>query len=196
MLAWIVLVAVYSCNQQMMVEEKDQDGVLLERYEISKDSVKHGEYMAYYPSGSIKESCTYVKGKLNGDRKIFYENGETEIHELYKMDVINGPYKVYHDNGGLKLVVNYYDGVMEGPLKVYYADGVLKEEITMKDNNENGPFKEFHANGNIKWEGQYLNGDNEFGELKEYNEDGVLIRIMQCDSMAVCKTTWKLEEES
>ena len=63
----------------------------------------------------------------------------------------------------------------------------------MKDNNENGPFKEYYPNGNIHWEGNYLNGDNEFGILNEYNEQGELIKKMDCDSMAVCKTIWTKE---
>ncbi len=190
----IILLLFVSCSQNNMVELKDENGAVVERFQVTKDSTRHGEFSAYYPDGSPKETALYSQGKLNGERKIFYPNGQVEIHERYEMDVMEGPYKVFHDNGNLKLVVNFYGGVMEGPLKAFYSDGVLKEELKMEDNNENGPFKEYYSNGNIHWEGNYLNGDNEFGELKEYNEDGVLIRIMECDSLAICKTTWKKEE--
>lgn len=178
-----------------MVELRSDSGAIIERFQIDKDSIKHGEYLAFYEDGTTKEVAYYESGKLNGDRKIFYDNGQEEIVERYEKDIMVGPYKVYHKNGTLKLVVNFYDGVMEGPMKVYYSDGTLKEEVTMKNNNENGPFKEFHPNGQVHWEGYYLNGDNEFGELREYNEEGELIKKMECDSMAVCKTVWSIEQD-
>lgn len=63
------------------------------------------------------------------------------------------------------------------------------EEVMFADNEENGPFTEYHKNGSLKAEGNYLNGDNEHGLLKLYNEEGELVRKMQCDS-GICQTTW------
>ena len=57
------------------------------------------------------------------------------------------------------------------------------------NNDENGPFREYYKNGNIKAEGTYINGPNEQGELKEYNEDGELIKIMSCTN-GICNTIW------
>ena len=190
---FIAITMLAACKQGIMVENKDDNGVLIERYEVNKDNIKHGSYTSYFSDGAVNETSNYVDGKLDGLRTIFYPNGKEEIVERYEMDVMNGPYLVYHDNGNLKQVVNFYDGVMSGPLKVFYADGTLKEEVTMVDNNENGPFKEFYPNGNVHWEGSYLDGDNEFGLLKEYNEQGELIKKMNCDSMAICKTIWTKE---
>ena len=82
---------------------------------------------------------------------------------------------------------------MQGLIKSYYPEGPLKEEVTMVDNEENGPFTEYYKDGTKEWEGTYLNGDNEFGLLKHYNDKGVLIKKMMCDSLAICSTIWTLE---
>ena len=83
---------------------------------------------------------------------------------------------------------------MNGIVKKFYPEGQLKEEISFRNNIEEGPFTEYHPNGNIHWKGTYRNGDNEVGELKEFDESGILIKTMFCDSMSVCKTTWQKEE--
>ncbi|MBK7701221.1 MAG: hypothetical protein IPJ39_22090 [Saprospiraceae bacterium] len=62
----------------------------------------------------------------------------------------------------------------------------------MSDNNENGPFTEYYENGQIHWKGTYLNGGNEFGLLEEAGFLGTMIKRMKCDSMAVCRTFWRL----
>ena len=90
--------------------------------------------------------------------------------------------------------MSYVDGVLSGAVLSYFENGTLKEFATVEDNIENGPFKEYYPNGKLKWEGQFLNGDKEFGELINYDSTGIMIRKMWCDSLAVCKTTWTLEK--
>ena len=70
------------------------------------------------------------------------------------------------------------------------------EEVLFKDNEENGPFVEYYDNGEIEWKGSYLNGDNEFGILEQYDRTGVLIKKMECDSLGACITVWIKDEES
>ena len=103
---------------------------------------------------------------------------------------------MYYDNGQVELVGKYTDGVLNGLVRKFYKSGTLQEVVSFVENIENGPFKEYHENGNLQWEGSYLNGDNEFGELMKYNNDGILIRKLVCDSNAVCRTTWTSEMET
>ncbi|MCB9272045.1 MAG: hypothetical protein H6561_21145 [Lewinellaceae bacterium] len=81
---------------------------------------------------------------------------------------------------------------MSGVWKRYYQGGQLMEEVAFSGNKENGPFKEYYENGNIKAEGSYLNGPKEDGELKLYDEQGTLVKKMEC-SDGVCHTTWQAE---
>ena len=52
---------------------------------------------------------------------------------------------------------------------------------------------EYFRNGNLKAEGSYLDGDNEHGLLKLYDETGRLIRKMECEQ-GVCRTFWRAGE--
>lgn len=78
---------------------------------------------------------------------------------------------------------------MTGVWKTYYETGELKEEVSFVDNNENGPFKEYHKNGKTKYEGTYKDGDHEEGEMKVYNEDGEIIKKLDCKK-GICNTVW------
>ena len=84
---------------------------------------------------------------------------------------------------------------MQGWWYKYYPSGEIMEKVTFVDNQENGPFIEYHKNGQISVEGQYLDGDNEHGELKFFDEAGLHYRTMRCDS-GLCRTIWRLDESS
>lgn len=181
-----------ACQKADYVTIKDDKGNISEKYAINADSLKHGEYTAFI-NGALVEKALYVNGNLDGERTIFHPNGAVEIVEQYKNNQIVGPYKTYFHDGTLAQEATYVDGMMQGILKTYYKDGALKEEVTMKDNQENGPFTEYHSNGKVKWKGQFLNGDNEFGLLQNFDESGELIKKMTCDSLGVCSTIWTKE---
>jgi antitoxin component YwqK of YwqJK toxin-antitoxin module len=71
------------------------------------------------------------------------------------------------------------------------------EEVTFINNMENGPFKEYYKNGQIKWEGNYKDGDNEYGLIQEFNEQGQLIKKMNCGRYKgeyICQTIWTMDE--
>lgn len=182
-----------SCAREKYVEVKDSSGKLTERYQIDKDSVKNGIYESYNYEGNILEKSMYKDGIQEGLRTIYHSNGKVEKEELYKHGLLNGLYKVYYDTGELMIESQYTNNEMQGQLKKYYPSGQLMEVVTFVDDLENGKFEEYWENGNKKWEGSYLNGDNEYGELLKYNEEGTLIRKLNCDSLAVCRTFWLLE---
>lgn len=185
---------IVACSGDNAIEVKDKEGNLVEKYTTNKEALKHGIFNSYYKDGSIHEEANYVDGQLAGTRKLYKENGDLEIEEFYENGVLSGEYKVFHPNGEVNLLSNYVNGTLQGILKEFWSDGQIKAEVTFVDNEENGPFKEYYPNGKVEWDGNYLNGDNEFGLLKNYSEDGKLIKKMMCDSLAVCQTIWTLEK--
>lgn len=185
---------VSSCKNSAELTTNYEDGSIQERFEINKDSLKHGLYTLYRPGGSVAETANYKNGILNGERKLVYENGNNEIIENYVNDKLHGVYRTFYPTGKKELEMNYVDGVIEGISKKYYESGKLSEEVSFENNNENGPFVEYYENGNKKWEGTFLNGDNEVGLLMNYNEEGNLIKKMMCNDMSVCQTVWTIEE--
>lgn len=187
-----------SCGKRIIdVEQKDEKGNVTEKYHLDKDSLKIGKYLSYNTAGNLFEESNYKKGKLNGQRTLYHPNGNIEIIENYNNGVYDGPYLTYYTNGNINIEAAYNEGVMEGVLKRYYDTGEIMEEVTFENNLENGPFKEYFKNGKVKWEGNYINGDNEVGIIMEYNEDGVLIKKMDCGKYLgeyICQTIWTLDQ--
>lgn len=177
-----------------LIETKDENGQIIEKYTVNNEGEKEGLYEAFYKDGTLKESSNYINGQLDGERKIYFENGQVEIIENHVDNVVNGIYRVFYPTGQKNIESNYVNGVLEGLLKKYDSFGNLKEEVTFSNNEENGKFIEYYANGQKDWEGSYLNGDNEYGLLLKYDSTGVLIKKMMCDSLAVCRTIWTLEK--
>lgn len=171
-----------------------ENGNVMEVFHVNEEGAKHGNYISYYEDGVTYEISTYNNGKFTGTRKLHYPDGKTEILETYnEKGELHGPYQTYFKNGQLNTSKNYTHNVLEGEVSVYYENGQLKEKVLFKNNEENGPFTEYFPNGKIQWKGSYLNGPNEFGELEEYDSTGILLKKMLCDSMAICRSTWKIE---
>jgi antitoxin component YwqK of YwqJK toxin-antitoxin module len=177
------------------VQIKDDQGNIVEEYEIVRETgKKHGEYRKF-SSARLIETAHFVNDTLDGLRTIFDREGNKEIEETYVMGIYQGPYLTFYPNGQVKLDGSYLDGTMHGIWKKHYESGKLMERVTMHDNQENGPFVEYWENGNLKAEGTYLDGDNEDGELKLYDERGELEKTMNCER-GICHTTWKKETSS
>lgn len=198
-LLFIFLVLLFfSCGKRSIeVVRKNNAGQVIEKFYLDKDSLKFGTYTSFDEAGRIFERSQYKKGQLNGLRTIFFTNGEVEIQENYVNGVIDGVYKSFYDNGNVNLIATYNNGKMEGIVKRYYYSGELMEEVTFIDNEENGPFKEYFKNGQVKWEGQYKDGDNEYGSIKRFDESGTLIKKMECGKYGgeyICQTVWTIEE--
>lgn len=175
-----------------IVEKTDAHGNI-ERYSRRVDDyAKEGQYSLISPEGNLLETAEYHNDTLHGIRVLFFENGDTQVVERYDYGIFAGPFQAYYEGGILELEGNYEANVMEGTWKRYYKSGKLMEEVTFQDNAENGPFTEYYENGKIKAEGYYKDGDNEHGSLKIYNEEGVLVKTMDCQH-GVCRTIWEKE---
>lgn len=191
--AMAISAIIIGCASNSHVEIKNDSGKVVERYEANKDGLKIGSYESYTDEGVLLEKSNYKDGIQDGLRTIYYANGQAEIEENYQAGLLNGPYKAFYDTGELKIESNYSNNVLGGILKKYYKSGQIMEEVTFVNNEENGPFTEYWENGNLKWKGSFRNGDNEFGELLKYNEEGTVIRKLLCDSLAVCRTFWTID---
>lgn len=193
-LFWVYALLMIAGCRQKITEVKTDTGALKERYSTNSKGDKDGLYESWLEDGTLFEKATYKDGKLVGERILYYPNGNPEIIEVYdESGQLHGPYKTFYDNGNLKSEKTYVHNVLQGIARGYHMNGKLKEEVIFTDNSENGPFTEYHPNGVVQWKGTYLNGDNEFGLLEEFDSTGVLIKKMMCDSQAVCRTIWKKE---
>jgi uncharacterized protein len=117
----------------------------------------------------------YVHGKMNGKKKIYYENSAGKLMEEseYKDDIKNGPSNFYTINGDPVAEYNYVNNMLQGVQKSYYPGKKLMSEQEFKDNLENGFTKEYYENGKLKSEGIYVKGIL-YGVWKDYDEQGRL----------------------
>lgn len=188
----LILGVLSSCNELITIDTYNEDTRIRELYCIDKDSLIQGVKITEI-DGVLYEKAEYRDGALNGLRTIFFPDGNIEIEENYVSGVLTDTLKVFHSNGKLKISMPYKNGSLEGVVMKYNTDGNLIEKVSFKDNEENGLFEEYFPDGGVHWRGQYLNGPNEFDILEEYNESGVLLKRMLCDSIAICRTIWTKE---
>lgn len=86
-----------------------------------------GEKIIYYPNGQIAEQSYYTNGKLEGTSKVFSETGVLIKDFSYKDGRLNGMSKYYDGSGKLLAEGAYKDDQKQGIWK-YYENGRLTEE--------------------------------------------------------------------
>jgi len=185
----------YHCGQSPnIIEIKNAQGIVIEKYQIDADSLKQGEATTFDDDGNIFDKANYVNGTLSGKRTIYYQDGSTDTEENYVDGVLTGEYTQYYKNGNVMQRGSYTDGTLNGEVVTNFENGSKKESVTFKDNIEDGPFVEYYENGKKQWEGTYRNGDNEYGLLIEYDSLENVIKKMDCDTLGMCRTIWTKEE--
>lgn len=99
-----------------------------------------GEKLVFYEDGQIAEKVFYRDGKIEGVNTWYSENGKVLKEFVYKDDELHGISKFYNGDGVLVTEGEYRNGQKHGIWK-YYEDGKLKEEkdFTIKTKN---PFKQ------------------------------------------------------
>ena len=190
----VCLIFVACLSNTKIIEVQNEAGIIIERYEQNtKTGQKEGKSESFDDSGQLLETAFYKNNQLHGERTLYHINGNIQAIEPYEHGTFKGVFKAFYENEQLELEGQYAEGMMNGEWKRYYDSGELMEIVTFVENEENGPFTEFYKNGKTKATGQYLNGDNEHGELKLYDENGALIKKMNCVK-GVCQTSWTKEE--
>ena len=190
---FICLGMIACSSKTKTIEVQNEEGVVIERYIQNQETTeKDGKSELFSNSGQLLEVAFYKNGELHGKRELFHENGKVQAVEQYENGAFKGIYQAFYDNGQLEVEGKYVNGMMDGEWKRYYDGGELMEIVTFVENEENGPFLEYYRNGKDKAKGAYLDGDNEHGELQLFDENGTLIKKMNCEK-GICRTSWTLE---
>lgn len=152
----------------------DQRGYLVSEIYYLNNLIE-GTAKRFYYGTNPASTIDYVKGKINGKKKIYYENSAGKIQEEseYKDDVKNGASNYFTISGDPVAEYNYVNNMLQGVQKSYYAGKKIMSEQEYTDNVENGFTKEYYENGKLKLEGVYVKGVLS-GVWKEYDEEGRL----------------------
>ncbi len=62
---------------------------------------------------------------LQGERKVYRDNGQLHLHSFYQNDKRHGEFKLYHNNGKLWEHSFFLNDKLHGEYKRYHYDGSL-----------------------------------------------------------------------
>ena len=153
----------------------DQRGYLVsEMYYV--DNQLEGTAKKFFYGTNPASSIDYVRGKMNGMKKIYYENSAGKMMEesKYKDDMKNGPSNFYTISGDPIAEYNYVDNQLQGNQRTFYPGKKLMSEQEFRNNVEHGINKEYYENGKLKSEGFYVAGKLS-GLWIDYDENGFKI---------------------
>ncbi|MEL0456784.1 toxin-antitoxin system YwqK family antitoxin [Flavobacteriaceae bacterium SZ-1-7] len=106
--------------------QKYTDGLLILEHYNNKGELD-GERLVYYPNGQVAEKQTYVAGKLYGESLWYSENKVLLKSYVYEDDELHGKAKFFNAQGELISEGTYKRGKKDGVWK-YYEHGKLVNE--------------------------------------------------------------------
>ena len=136
-----------------------------------------GRFIDYYMNGKKQGQGFLFNGKLKGNRKMFYSNGNVSDDIEYENGIANGLEKRYYEDGTLK-----QEGIMKnqkeiGTWKSYHPNGQIEKLTTFNNNGKvNGESISYYSTGNIKSSFKYKDGkyikDKNFDKFYKLYNDG------------------------
>ena len=87
-----------------------------------------GERFVYYPNGQISEKQFYKDGKLDGLVVGYSTDGKIIMESHYKLGELHGVHKNYFLNGDLEISGQYKNGKKEGVWYFYDKDKTVQEK--------------------------------------------------------------------
>ena len=117
-------------------------------------------YTIFYNQKGYKVSEGKLINKLfEGEWKYYHlDSDKIMTTEIYVKGKLNGIRKVYYNQGAIAEETNYKDGKKEGLYKKYAENGVVLEESNYKNNEFNGLAVFKDAEGKITAKGMFTNG--------------------------------------
>tara|TARA_R110002096_G_scaffold147031_2_gene306460 strand:- start:14388 stop:15095 length:708 start_codon:yes stop_codon:yes gene_type:complete len=106
-------------------QKNSEQLLILEHFDNSGNL--NGERFVYYENGQIAEKQNYKEGKLDGISLWYSETGSVLKEFVYVNGELHGLSKFYNPKGMLLVEGNYKRGKKDGIWK-YYENGKLKEE--------------------------------------------------------------------
>ncbi len=124
---------------------------------ISEGKMKGRLYMGkwtYYhnKTDAVMSTETYNdNGKLEGEKLVFYEDGQVAEKVFYKDGLMQGLNTWYSENGKVLKELLYKDNELHGISKTYNGDGVLVTEGEYRNGMKYGIWK-YYEEGKLKEE--------------------------------------------
>ena len=145
-----------------------KENVIREKYKLDWKQNIDGQWIQFYKNNDSIPAKIFElkKTKLNGEYKLFYENGKIETIENYINEKRVGLKTNFYKSGKIRDSVIYrLDTAQNGHifsnkifLKTFYENGNYKKIQTFDSLGvKNGKWVDFYENGQVKIEQQYTN---------------------------------------
>jgi len=114
-----------------------------------EDRKRMGQWTYYHRDGQrIMTTESYQSDILNGERTVFFVNGQIAQKQYYTQGKLDGIEVNYSEKGVLLSSYTYVNGVLEGLVKIYNDSGSLLREGNYKDDKKDGIWK-YYENGKL-----------------------------------------------
>jgi antitoxin component YwqK of YwqJK toxin-antitoxin module len=150
-------------------------------------SLMEGLYVDYFYSGKTRRIRNYIKDRLVGISKVFYDNPENTISKE-TCERINDQQerydKEYYENGALKIHTIYNIEDYRKIVKYYKETGVIKQTRKFSSMESDNPTEDiiYHHNGNVKSVKVYDKRRYVLISQKDYYSDGIIHKTMEYNS--------------
>lgn len=147
-------------NKQKEGEWLYKKGSRVIQKEYYKQNKPDGVSERYNAAGQLIEKKSWKAGRLDGEWKIFYDNGKTRFESYYADGKLHGAVKSYTYEGNLVTEGGYKNDLKEGVWRYYDNKGKLVKERHYKagisDNQQDDDREENKEIDNILKEGQKI----------------------------------------
>jgi antitoxin component YwqK of YwqJK toxin-antitoxin module len=125
---------------------------------IEKLENKTGLTLWYYDNGQISDSIYNIKGKANGEIKIWHKNGQIKEISNWNNGIQNGIYETYYENGNPNQKANWINGIRDGKIESWYDNGKVRGEGQYKNGMQDGIWTWYYDSGKLKNKQTYVDG--------------------------------------
>jgi len=135
-------------------------------------------YTTFFDDKGKKVNEGKEVNKLRQGEWKFYFTGKDVVMMLenYNKGKLEGVKKVFYDNASIAEEMNYKNGLREGNYKKYMVSGKVIEDSTYKNDQLNGPASFFDEGGQIVAKGQFK--DNKMTGKWQYYEKGKVVKTV------------------
>lgn len=144
--------------------------------------------------GNIVSEGLLINKEYEGEWKIYHKESKVVMTlENYKKGKLNGIKKIYYDDGAVAEILNFSNGKRNGNYKKFGVNEKLLEDLNYKNDELHGDATFYDGLGNILIQGQYKEGLKS-GVWKTY-EKGKLVKEETARKYASKNFEYKINEK-
>lgn len=113
------------------------------------NEIYSGKFIDYYYSGRIQGEGILKNGKLEGLRKMYYQNGKLSVERNYSNSISDGLEKEYYEDGTLKQKGIFIKGKEDGIWEMYFPNGQVEQKTNFRNGIVDGESIIYYSTGKI-----------------------------------------------